>query len=83
MTGRIKLLRDGELLQKDAELPELEYAYDQPAGHDQVCGTYGLHDFQLPNDECPEQFVCDVPSDNVELAQFAQCIVSFLCIITP
>ena len=77
MTGRIKLLKDGEPIQKDAELPELGYEYNQPAEHDQVCGTYGLHDFQLPHDECPERFVCDAPAENEELVQFSRCIVSF------
>ena len=76
---RIKLLKDGQPLQKDAELPELDYEYNQPAEHDQVCGTYGLHDFQLPHGECPEQFVCDAPAKNEELVQFSKCIVSFFC----
>jgi len=79
MTGRIKLLRDGEAIQKDADMPELGYDYDQPAEHDEVCGTFGVHEFQLPNNECPEKFVCDVPSDNVELAQFSNCIDSMNC----
>ena len=46
MTGCIKLLKDGQPLQPDSELPELGYKYNQPAEHDQVCGTYVLHDFQ-------------------------------------
>jgi len=79
MTGRIKLLKDGEPLQKDAALPEIDYEYDQPADHDQICGTYGLDGFQLPHEECPEKFVCDVPEDNVELAQFSKCIDSMNC----
>ena len=79
MTGRIKLLKDGQPLQEDAELPELGYEYDQPAEHDEVCGTYGLHDFQLPHSECPERFVCDAPAENEELVQFSRCIVSFFC----
>ena len=76
MTGRIKLLKNGEPIQKDTHLPELGYEYDQPAEHDQACGTYGLHEFQLPHEECPEKFVCDVDPANQELAQFAGCIVS-------
>merc|ERR1712003_346233 len=79
MTGRIKLLRDGEPLQPDADLPELPYEYNQPAEHDQVCGTYGVHDFQLPHTECPEQFVCDVPTDNADLVQFSNCVESMNC----
>ena len=77
MTGRIKLLKDGQPLQKDTHLPELGYEYDQLAEHDKVCGTHGLHDFQLPHDECPEKFVCDAPADNEELLQFSSCIVRF------
>jgi len=79
MTGRIKLLKDGQPLQEDAELPELGYEYDQPAEHDEVCGTYGLHDFQLPHSECPERFVCDAPAENEELVQFSSCIDSMNC----
>ena len=76
MTGRIKLLKNGEPIQKDVHLPELGYGYDQPAEHDQTCGTYGLHEFQLPHEECLEQFVCDVDPANKELSEFAGCIVS-------
>lgn len=87
MTGRIKLLRNGQPLQKDADMPELGYDYNQPAEHDSACGTFGTHGFQLPHAECPEKFVCDVPTDDVELAQFSSCIVSFPChypsVLTP
>ena len=76
MTGRIKLLRDGEPIQKDVNLPEIGYEYNKPAEHDQICGTYGAHEFQLPHNECPTEFVCDVPADNQGLVQFSQCIVS-------
>lgn len=79
MTGRIKLLKDGQNLNKGTDLPEIGYAYDAPAEHDQSCGTYGLHDFQLPHDQCPEKFVCDAPEDNEDLVQFSQCIDSMNC----
>lgn len=79
MTGRIKLLKDGQPIQKDVHLPELKYEYDMPTMHDEVCGTYGLNDFQLPHPECPEKFVCDVPADNEELVQFSKCIDSMNC----
>jgi len=79
MTGRIKLLKNGEPIQKDTHLPDLGYNYDQPAEHDLTCGTYGLHEFQLPHEECPEQFVCDVDPDNEEMSQFAGCIDSMNC----
>ena len=79
MTGRIKLLRNGEPIQKDVHLPELGYEYDTPAEHDNECGTYGLDEFKLPHAECPEKFVCDVTSDNRELEQFSSCIDSMNC----
>ncbi len=79
MTGRIKLLRNGEPIQKDVHLPELGYEYDMPAEHDDECGTFGLNQFKLPHEECPEKFVCDVPSGNKELMQFAGCIDSMNC----
>ena len=79
MTGRIKLLRNGLPIQKDAHLPELGYEYDMPAEHDLQCGTYGLDAFKLPHDECPEKFVCDVPPSNKDLTQFSSCIDSMNC----
>ena len=79
MTGRIKLLKDGEPVQPDANLPAIPYEYDQSGKFDEMCGTHGLDAFQLPHDECPEKFVCDVPSDNAELALFASCIDSMDC----
>ena len=79
MTGRIKLLKDGEPVQPDANLPAIPYEYDQSGKFDEMCGTHGLDAFQLPHDECPEKFVCDVPSDDAELALFASCIDSMDC----
>ncbi|KAL7554971.1 hypothetical protein ACHAWF_018546 [Thalassiosira exigua] len=79
MTGRIKLLKDGQPIQKGADLPELGYEYDQLAEHDQICGTFGIDGYQLPHGECPEKFVCDVPAENEELVQFSKCIDSMNC----
>eukprot|EP01082_Thalassiosira_pseudonana_P015694 g13693.t1.1.5e17418b g13693 g13693.t1 contig9:213159-214342(-) len=79
MSGRIKLLRDGIPIQPDADLPALGYEYDIPTGHDIVCGTYGLDQFQLPHEECPQVFVCDTSDGNKELKQFSQCIDSMNC----
>jgi len=78
MTGRIKLFKDGKPLSED-NLPPIEYEYDQVDEFDEECGTYGLSAFQLPHQECPERFVCDVPQENVELAQFSSCIDSMNC----
>jgi len=78
MTGRIKLFKDGKPLSED-DMPPIEYEYDQVDEFDEECGTYGLSAFQLPHQECPERFVCDVPQENVELAQFSSCLDSMNC----
>ena len=75
MTGRIELLKDGDPLNAGLDAPEFDCECDQPDECDQACGTCSVNLFQLPNSECPETFVCDVPSDNEELAQFSSCIV--------
>jgi uncharacterized protein (DUF305 family) len=79
MTGRIKLLKDDVAIMPDANTPEIPYTYDSPSTYDQECGTYGLEDFQLGHPECPDRFVCDVPSANKELAAFSDCIDSMNC----
>jgi hypothetical protein len=76
MTGRIKLLKDDEPIQPAIDLPALGYEYDAPGSFDQACGTFGLEEFQLPHPECPEKFVCGVPSS---LTQFASCIDAMDC----
>jgi hypothetical protein len=78
MSGRIKLLKDNEPIQQE-NLPDLGYEYDEPRGHDTVCGTFGLNAFQLPHAECPQKFVCDAEDESEELQQFAQCIDSMNC----
>ena len=79
MSGRIKLTRDGVPIQPDSDLPEIPYEYDVVTAYDQECGTYALEPFQLPNPECPVEFVCDVPEDDPELAAFSNCIDSMNC----
>jgi len=79
MTGRIKLSKNGTLIQPDADLPEILYKYDEPGPFDEKCGTYGLDAWQLPNAQCLERFVCDVPEDNPELKQYADCIDAMDC----
>lgn len=78
MSGRIKLLKDGQPIQED-DVPPLGYEYDNPKRYDEKCGTYDLNSFQLPNEECPEKFVCNVPEDNEDLVQFSSCIDSMNC----
>lgn len=77
MSGRIKLKdADGNMMSA-ADEPTIEYEYDSPEGHDLQCGTYGLNDHKLPNDQCPEKFVCE-PID-VLVRSFATCIDSMDC----
>lgn len=75
MTGRIKLLQDGVPTQPDEDLPEIPYAYDVPSAYDQECGSYGMTDFQLPNPQCPEKFICGAGS----LSTFGHCIETQNC----
>merc|ERR1712176_552400 len=61
MSGRIKLLdADGNML-NSADTPAI-YDYDIVSEYDQIAGTVGLDGFNTPNDQCPEQFVCESTS---------------------
>ena len=75
MSGRIKLTNKG-LLVSNIDVPSLGYEYDTPGTFDQQCGTFGLDNFQLPNAQCPDRFVCDPPPEN---QQFANCIDAMNC----
>lgn len=81
MSGRVKVLNGTVLVQQDKDLPEIQYKYDSPSAFDDKCGTVGLDAFQLPHPECPERFVCNVPSeqDNPDLALYASCIEAMNC----
>ncbi|KAG7371893.1 protein of unknown function DUF305 containing protein [Nitzschia inconspicua] len=78
MSGRIKLKdSNGNLLSGDENVPPIEYNYDVVTGHDAECGTFGLNDYQLPNDQCPSRFVCyDLGGT---LLDFVKCIDSMDC----
>jgi hypothetical protein len=78
MTGRIKLLKDGVPIQ-ETDSPEIPYTYDTPGPFDMKCGTFGLDAWQLPNDQCFDRFVCDVPDDDPSLQQFSDCIDAMDC----
>jgi Domain of unknown function (DUF305) len=78
MSGRIKLLKNGIPTQPDEDLPEIPYKYDVPTEYDEACGSFGLDDFQLPNKQCPERFVCDAPSGGT-VGRFAACIEAQNC----
>lgn len=75
MSGRVKLMRNGELLSPEDE-PPLGYEYDRPGEFDEQCGTFGLDEFQLPHPECPSAFVCDASE---EMQPFASCIDAMNC----
>lgn len=82
MTGRIKLLAsDGTPLQAlGSNLPEIPYEYDMPSKYDRGCGTLNLDEYQLPNPQCPDRFVCGADQDSGEsLAAFSDCIDSMNC----
>lgn len=75
MTGRIKLKdAEGNMMSAENE-PTIDYEYDIVDGHDGNCGSYGLNPFTLPNDQCPDKFVCEPIEDR----QFANCIDSMNC----
>jgi Domain of unknown function (DUF305) len=77
MSGRIKLLRNGKPLQTDSKLPEIPYDYDNPSTFDESCGTFGLSDYQLPNAQCPEKFVCNKKESTI--GRFAACLEAMNC----
>jgi len=80
MTGRIKLTDSSGVLAQTADAPELGYefgansdGYEDPGSYDDTCGTFGLDNYQLPNDECPSRFVCG------DRSLFSGCIESMNC----
>ena len=79
MTGRIKLLKNGVPVNA-TDAPPIEYEYDVPGEFDKKCGTFGLDEFQLPNAECPDKFVClDDSLNDPALVNFAECIEAMDC----
>lgn len=78
MAGRIKLLKHGVPVTSD-DVPEVPYKYDKPGNFDVKCGSFGLDNFQLPNPQCFEPFVCDVQSGNSNLELYAECIEAMNC----
>ena len=77
MTGRIKFVdSSGTPLYPD-DVPAIPYGYETPGPYDRSCGSSGLEDYQLPNAECPDRFVCDRPGGAV--GKFAECIDSMNC----
>jgi Domain of unknown function (DUF305) len=69
MSGRIKFVdEDGVPLNSD-DTPAIEYEYDTVADFDKMCGTFNTSIFQLPHDQCPDKFVCDVASDTTSVSR--------------
>jgi hypothetical protein len=83
MTGRIKFVDEiGQVITKE-NLPTIDYEYDEPSDHDVGCGTFGTGEFTLPNNQCPEKFVCGADADSeTPVHKFAQCINSMNCAMT-
>jgi len=79
MSGRIKVLNSDGTVKQEEHLPELGYDYDEISAFDGECGTHAVTDYQLPNDMCPEKFVCDVPDSNPGLKAFSSCIEAMDC----
>jgi len=60
MSARIKFMdEEGVMLNPGEDNPPIPYDYVTVSPYDQECGTYNLTDWQLPNDQCVERFVCD------------------------
>jgi hypothetical protein len=75
MSGRIKLMKDGEPVSYE-DVPEIPYEQEyQSSSFDKSCGTMHLGDFQLPHPECPHKFICDGASES----HFAQCLEAMDC----
>ena len=43
------------------------------------CGTTGLNGFQLPNQLCPDRFVCGTELVSAELKEFSDCLEAANC----
>ena len=91
MSGRIKLLSGGVPVNPTDD-PPLGYDYQTVDNEfDQGCGTWGLGPFQLPNNQCPERFVCLDDGDgttsdvsrsggsDMSFQEFASCIDAMNC----
>jgi hypothetical protein len=78
MSGQIKLLSKGLPL-SSTDTPELGYQYYEQSPFDKKCGTYDLDRYQLPNSQCPKQFVCDRESASLDVFTYSMCIDAMNC----
>ena len=78
MSGRIKLLKNGEPVNEALE-PTIDYVLNPASEFDQKCGTYDLGDYVLPNQFCPETFVCDTSDKSETVQQYSECMNALNC----
>jgi hypothetical protein len=78
MTGRIKLLKNGQAINLH-DTPEIDIEYDVPSEFDRECGTFALDPFKLPQPICPDRFVCQTKGEPYRLQTFASCIDAMNC----
>merc|ERR1712238_233466 len=81
MTGRFKFVDEEGMSINPKNSLRIPYEYQEPDMYDQSCGSYGISDSRLLDDECPSTFVCDAPDAAVApfAAKFAQCVDSMNC----
>jgi len=80
MTGRIKFVDPvTNIVLQVANEPAIPYPYEMATAYDQSCGTFGTEMFQLPNAQCPSEFVCNEPAG---VSAFAGCVDSMNCAMT-
>jgi len=78
MSGRAKVMVS-QINVTDSDKPEIPYEYVRRDEYDTECGTTDISDAQLPQGDCPEAFVCNLPEGNSELAGYASCYESMDC----
>jgi len=80
MSGRVKILDADESVLSPPDVPELPADYYQiQSEFDAGCGTYGISAYELPNPNCPVNFVCGAGS---ELKNFEACFNAMDCAMT-
>jgi hypothetical protein len=79
MAGRIRLVdSNGDPIVSNFT-PAVGYEYDEVSEFDKKCDTFNTTDYQLPNAQCPNKFVCDVVDGSAGLGDFAECLDAMNC----
>jgi hypothetical protein len=78
ITGRIKLLKNGQVI-NSRDTPEIDFEDDVPSEFDRECGTFALDPFKLPQPICPDRFACHTTGKPHRLQTFASCIDAMNC----